>query len=412
MARKYKRGLYQDRHALLNHLGIPKNDPETLADVSCRIKEKCVELGVPLDRNYSEYPRSTMRRLINDVAKWWNATYGKEERYLSVAVVDAMLHFLCLRYVNAVKAKARRQRQSQHDAAFNVFPGKPDDDADDDNDNGGDDSEDDDDDDDDDDEPSPSLDERDGDNHENGHPAVDAEQFTVQKAAGEGPTAEDSPRAATNTSRPEPMDPKQCGAAAQRQRPSSDRAALDVSLPPTPIENPSPLFAGQPSAAGDLTLFLPATQTTLIIPRSTTLISLVSRLAEYFHNPGSGYTLGVFLLHPSPRMVTLSSEAAWQSVLSHETLNITKCDMHPSEEEGVIVAYVSCEEQGLVLPRNAPLSWVVARVAHWFWRKGGGYRLLAILPEKGWHTVELADEETWRDIAGDKKVETLVFSSR
>jgi hypothetical protein len=111
-------------------------------------------------------------------------------------------------------------------------------------------------------------------------------------------------------------------------------------------------------------------------------------------------------------MVTLSSEAAWQSVLSHETLNITKCDMHPSEEEGVIVAYVSCEEQGLVLPRNAPLSWVVARVAHWFWRKGGGYRLLAILPEKGWHTVELADEETWRDIAGDKKVETLVFSSR
>lgn len=40
-------------------------------------------------------------------------------------------------------------------------------------------------------------------------------------------------------------------------------------------------------------------------------------------------------------MVTLSSEAAWQSVLSNQTLNILKCEMHPSEEEGVIVAYVS-----------------------------------------------------------------------
>ncbi|KAA8908000.1 hypothetical protein FN846DRAFT_889709 [Sphaerosporella brunnea] len=163
------------------------------------------------------------------------------------------------------QARHAVEQELLHVPAIYTFPGKPDDDANDD-----------------DDEPAPSLDAQDGDNHEDGHPAVDAEQFTVQKAAGEGPTPEDSPRATTNTSQPEPMNSKKT---LIRHSGTGCFCATHTHQEPFSAVR----WIAECSGRSD-TLSLPETQTTLIIPRSTTLVSLVSRLAEYFHNLGSGYT--------------------------------------------------------------------------------------------------------------------------
>ncbi|KAA8915050.1 hypothetical protein FN846DRAFT_924659 [Sphaerosporella brunnea] len=108
--------------------------------------------------------------------------------------------------------------------------------------------------------------------------------------------------------------------------------ALAVSETPSPfmINNASvtippslPCFAVEETpapAANEITLTIPEMKITLTIPRGRSLAWVVSRLAQWFHNPTRGYTLGTFLLHTKP----LTSEAVWKSVVSDDRITKLK----------------------------------------------------------------------------------------
>ncbi|KAA8894914.1 hypothetical protein FN846DRAFT_912365 [Sphaerosporella brunnea] len=78
------------------------------------------------------------------------------------------------------------------------------------------------------------------------------------------------------------------------------------------------------------------------------------------------------------------------------------CENLAVGEDGV-QAYVGCREQIIVLPERAPLSWIVSRVAAWYWGAGDRYSLAVLLADCDLTHVELDCAETWVPVASDPK---------
>ncbi|KAA8902716.1 hypothetical protein FN846DRAFT_920141 [Sphaerosporella brunnea] len=98
--------LYKSAAVLSAAIGV---DQAMLLDIRGRINNQCAAMGTPLNQPYSSYPPDAMLRLARDITLWWNAHYGKEELYLSMVNVDAIVHRLCLANVRSSKRRGERR---------------------------------------------------------------------------------------------------------------------------------------------------------------------------------------------------------------------------------------------------------------------------------------------------------------
>ncbi|KAA8897234.1 hypothetical protein FN846DRAFT_260151 [Sphaerosporella brunnea] len=523
--------IYKDYPALCALIGISVNDKVTMLQIRTRILEQCQALGVPLDQNYRSYPTETLTQLTNDVTTWWNTNYGSTERYLSLGVVDSIIHRLCLDKVRNSRARNRRKRACAKivkahpgdPSPYQAYPGRKhpratEQDA-----------------------SSDEQDDKGGQNEQSSQhseievrgsvtppsliddsppvgsasavndpseisplqsdlasptggfatpsrsnhyhvPADPGSESNVQPASGTllesselrvAPTpAEDirseseselplestlevgippaadihghknhdpRPRSATPsklTDQEVPEETPSPSHAPPETSPAPQISGLRVSTPPDPAisaqltelnidQPPSPRVASLTVAApptqdvapgGDtncITLTMPAAGAQLTIPRSRSLLWLVSWLAEYFHHPAGGFTLGAYLQSLQLRLKQITTEEEWQTIVTDPqitelTIIASRCENLPVGEDP-IQAYVGCREQTIMLPRRAPMSWIVSRVAGWYWRSGEGHRLAVHLMDYNLTQVELDREETWMRVASDPKVRSVVF---
>ncbi|KAA8911216.1 hypothetical protein FN846DRAFT_1002248 [Sphaerosporella brunnea] len=547
--------IYKDYPALCKQIGIGVNDKATMLQIRTRILEQCQALGVPLDQNYRSYPSDAMARLAEDVTTWWNTNYGSTERYLSLGVVDSIIHRLCLDKVR--NSRARNKRKSGYGeignayrdpSAYLKYPGR---------DRTGASAQD------------ASPDENGDQGGQHGKPTVLSEMevprrdsvtppggiddgLPARSASAMNDPSEISPtpspprpdrsppaasvsaqqsdpdsspgRSATPPSRPvrhdDPGDPgsvsnvepssaaiiefakasvpatpvvapqsihhevpgqapSSTGGFVTPSRPVRHDVPVDpgsvsnvepaasatilefakVSVPPTqvvapqsmdnevleeetsklrvatppaaappspqlsqlmvypPQPRPTPVAAAPsapPASANSITLTMPYVPATVTIPRARSLIWVVSRLGRYFHHPDGGFTLGALLRAPQLRLKKITTEAMWQTIatdpqIAELTIIANVRENLPVGEDG-IQAYVGFEEEIMVLPRRAPLWWIVSRVAEWYWRAGDGYSLAVLLVDYNLTPVELDCEESWVRIASDPKVRTIIVS--
>ncbi|KAA8902018.1 hypothetical protein FN846DRAFT_891640 [Sphaerosporella brunnea] len=614
--------IYKDYPALCALIGIGVNDKVTMLQIRTRILEQCQALGVPLDQNYRSYPPETMTPLVDNVTTWWNTNYGRTERYLSLGVVDSIIHRLCLDKVRNARAKGRRERGRaetgnayRDPSAYQKYPGREhtaateqDASPDEHDDTGGqiqkstvvsemevplrdsvtppgfiDDSF-----------PAGSGSAMNDPSEiiptppgfiDDSFPAGSASAMNDPSEiiptppgfiddsfpAGSASAMNDPPeisRTAPPPPRPDSSPPVASISAPQSDLDSSTGGSVTpsrsvrhdvpgdpgsvsnvepasatipefgkVRVPPTPAEeirSDSELSAGvfpsqsksidnevpdeapsgsnvtpetcpsqdisklwgstspaapvapqlsqlnvyqpQPQAtpvaglataapsappvahlttaapsappvapsappvapsappvapsappvapsappvasggsANSITLTGPNIPDRLTIPRSCSLMWLVSRLAKYFHNPAGGFTLGALLRSPQLRMKKLTTEAEWRTIVTDPqitelTITASICEKPPVGEDG-IQAYVGSEEEIVVLPRRAPLWWIVSRVAEWYWGAGDGYSINVMLADYDLTQVNLDCEETWVRVASDPKVRTIIVS--
>ncbi|KAA8896587.1 hypothetical protein FN846DRAFT_993599 [Sphaerosporella brunnea] len=151
----------------------------------------------------------------------------------------------------------------------------------------------------------------------------------------------------------------------------------------------------------------------LAISRLCTLPSLVSRLAQYFYTVNSGYKLGAFVQFPAPAVRYLTAENIWKEIIEDPrnaeiTIFGEKWEQW-SSGDGLIARYRTSDDR-ITIPRTAPLSWVVARVSHWFQRADHGFLIVAELPDFTQH--ELRNDEDWRDIADRRHFGTIWLSTK
>ncbi|KAA8897239.1 hypothetical protein FN846DRAFT_993177 [Sphaerosporella brunnea] len=149
------------------------------------------------------------------------------------------------------------------------------------------------------------------------------------------------------------------------------------------------------------------------VSRLCTLPWLVSRLAQYFYTVNSGYKLGAFVQFPAPAVRYLTAENIWKEIIEDPrnaeiTIFGEKWEQW-SSGDGLVARYRTSDDR-ITIPRTAPLSWVVARVSHWFQRADHGFLIVAELPDFTQH--ELRNDQDWREIAELRHVGTIWLSTK